>query len=572
MQTSGAGQSGSRAIAQRLWAGFAVLLLLLAAAGALGWNGLHALSVAVRDSLTAAESDAQLASRLSNDVAREIDAGGRLLDAHDESQVADYRALSEDAHAVQHAMTLRAGQSASEISLLSDIDAKLSALEVRYALAHVLHDIGRNDQANTERMAAGPLVRAALDDLDQLSQVKASHERELSGRLSDDASRRALFFVLVIVVALLVAGGTVRGVVRSIVAPLAQLLGHAQRLSDGDLTARTTASLPGEFQTLAAALNRIGESLSRVVAVAAGTADDVARSAHELSSVSEQITVAASQMAESMGEVTVGASSQADALSQIDAALTGIRERAEDVRSGVDEVLRLAGAVAESTAAKRGDVDRALAILTDVRSTVLAASDEVTALTSTADDINRFVALVRGIADQTNLLALNAAIEAARAGEAGRGFSVVADEVRKLATQARGASDEIARTTGVVSSRIVATATAMGAGVSRVGEIERVAREIDAALETIGAFAGRTREAASGVTAAATQNMEAVQEAVRGLGTIARTAEGYAATAEEVSASTQQQSAACEEMTASSAELLSGSTQLREIVRTLKVA
>ena len=566
------GSRRRRTIAQRLWGGFAVLLVLLGAAGVLGWWSLRALSVTVRDSLTSAEQDAQLASRLSSDVAREVDAAGRLLDDHDESLAREYRELSEDGHAVQHQMTLRRGQRADEITLLSDIDSRMSQLEVQFSLAHILHDLGRNAAAINQRDTARPFVQVVFADIDRLSQLKAERAQSLSAALARDAQRRAFIFVVVIGIALVLAWWIIATTVGSIATPLGMLVTHARQLSEGDLTARTTAALPGEFETLAEALNRTGESLSKVVAVAAGTASDVARSAHELSSVSEQISVAASQMAESMGEVTAGASNQAEALHRIDTALQGIKARAEDMRKGVDEVTRLATAVAESTGAKRLDVERALSILLDVRSTVLKASTEVTALTASTDDVNNFVKLVRGIADQTNLLALNAAIEAARAGDAGRGFRVVADEVRALATQARHAADEIARTTGVVSQRVVATAKAMEEGVSRVGEIERVTREVDAALETVGAFAGQTKEAANGVTTAAGFNTAAVMEAVQGLGSIAKTAESYAATAQEVSASTQEQSAACEQMTAASSELLTGSTQLREIVATLKVA
>ena len=66
-------------------------------------------------------------------------------------------------------------------------------------------------------------------------------------------------------------------------------LEHARSLSDGDLTVRTTERLPAEFQILAEAMNQTGDSLSRVVSVAAQTSADVASSATQLASVSEEI-------------------------------------------------------------------------------------------------------------------------------------------------------------------------------------------------------------------------------------------------------------------------------------------
>lgn len=66
-------------------------------------------------------------------------------------------------------------------------------------------------------------------------------------------------------------------------------------------------------------------------------------------------------------------------------------------------------------------------------------------LSTQADEINRILTAIQGVADQTNLLALNAAIEAARAGEYGRGFAVVADEVRTLAGQTADFSKEISQ-------------------------------------------------------------------------------------------------------------------------------
>jgi methyl-accepting chemotaxis protein len=206
-----------------------------------------------------------------------------------------------------------------------------------------------------------------------------------------------------------------------------------------------------------------------------------------------------------------------------------------------------------------------------VKGTVEQAAQEVGILNDTAADINRFVATVSRIAEQTNLLALNAAIEAARAGHAGRGFAVVADEVRKIAEQAQGAADEIVIMTGKVTDRVTKTTRAMVASATRVGEIERISKDIDDALSTIGSAAEKTRHAASGVAHAADQNVSVVSTVAESITSIARAAEGHAAAAEEVSAATEQQSAACEQMSAASAELLEGSSLLRELVKGLRV-
>jgi methyl-accepting chemotaxis protein len=181
------------------------------------------------------------------------------------------------------------------------------------------------------------------------------------------------------------------------------------------------------------------------------------------------------------------------------------------------------------------------------------------------------VSTVRRIAEQTDLLALNAAIEAARAGAAGRGFAVVADEVRKLAEQAQRAADDVVRLTRAVTAQIDATTEAMGRSAARVSEIESLSREVDEALTTISSSAERTRAAAGAVSAEADRTAETVAEAVTGMTSIARTAEGHAAAAQQVSASTQEQSAACEQLSSASTQLVQGSMQLRQLVGTLRV-
>ena len=566
------GQEGSslRSIRHTLLLGFGVLVVLLVLAGVLGAYTMTRLSQTITTTLATVQEEARLSMRLSASVAQELQAGMQYLQRPDTASENEFESVGFDAHQAQRAMRNHPGQNAEELALLARIDRELSDIEVAFALAHRLTDLGRTADAGEQEAVTRPRVRTLLADVQLLGQLKARKVQVAADALHADAARRATALILLISLAVLGAIIIVWLTVRWIERPLRLLGAHARALSEGNLTVRTNARMPGEFQALALAMNATAESLANVVSVASRTADEVATGAHDLASVTEQISLSASQMASAMSEVTNGAESQVRDLRTVDDALQHMRVRAEEVLSGAEDVSALAGSIEESARKKRIEVERALKILGDVRTTVQTASSEVVALSGTAEDITKFVNTVSRIAEQTNLLALNAAIEAARAGQAGRGFAVVADEVRKLAEQAQAAADDVVQMTMAITQRVESTSRAMEVGVARVGEIENVSRDIDSALSSIAEAAGRTRGAAARVTAGAVENARAVESAVHGIASIARTAEGHAAAAEEVSASTEEQSAACEEMSSSSAMLLQGSTQLKQLVGGLK--
>jgi methyl-accepting chemotaxis protein len=556
----------------RLWIGFGTIVVLLAAAGVLVRGSFAGISDTISLSLADVQAEASLASQLSADVAKTIEAGSRYLDDRDPNAQDTFRKYGWLAHQVQFAMNERPNQSATEVATVATIDSKLSAMEVKYALAHRLADLGRADEARKAANAARNDIDDLLGNIDRLGEIKSNKVATTKEHLANETQRRSAYLLVLIGLAVVLALIVVMYTVRKIAEPLDALVRHARRLSEGDLTSRANGRMPGEFSILASAMNQTGESLSRVVSVAAQTAEEVSSSAHDLASVSEQISLSASQMASAMTEVSHGAEVQVQQLRSVDETLQVIREAADGVKQRSSEVTDLARSIEGAAQSKRMEIDRALGILVDVKHSVEHAAGEIRALNATVADINRFVASVGQIADQTNLLALNAAIEAARAGEAGRGFAVVADEVRKLAEQSQKAADDIVQMTGMVTSRVTTSARAMEASAGRVGEIERVSRDIDGALRTITDAAERTRVAAVGVTGAAEANSSAVTSATTSLESIAKTAEGHAAAAEQVNASTQEQSAACEQMTSASNVLLHGSTQLRELVGGLRVA
>ncbi|MDQ2668425.1 MAG: methyl-accepting chemotaxis protein [Gemmatimonadota bacterium] len=560
-------------IRDTLFVGFGALVFFLIIAGVVGWMAVRAGASDVAGELQSVLATAQQTSDYSNIITREIQAASGYMETGDSASLREFRQLGHEAHGLQRRFGLTQHATSTEIAAIAAVDSRLADFESAYALAHRLRDMGRTGEARVQAEQARTIVTGLLQDLARFDAAKSGEVSNTTERLDFLARWRATAVLGAVSIAALLALLIAIRAIRAIDTPLRALSRHARSFSEGNLTARTElAGLPGEFATVASAMNHAADSLSRVVDVATRTADDVTNSAGDLASASQQISDTANQVSEAVTQVSAGAESQVRQIMSVTQSLDTIRDAADGVAAGAEEVLALAASIHGQAAGKRAELERTLTILVDVRTIVREAAEEVRALNATVGDINKFVTSVGRIADQTNLLSLNAAIEAARAGAAGRGFGVVADEIRKLADQSRAAADDVVELTGSVTSRVTRTYSTMERGERHVGELERVSRDIDDALASIAAAAERTTRAAEEVAHTADNNVRVVQCATEGLAAVARTAEGHAATAMQVSASTEEQSAACEQMTTASALLLRGSTHLRNLVGELRTA
>jgi len=306
---------------------------------------------------------------------------------------------------------------------------------------------------------------AAQQDFIVLEQQRADQLREATG-----AERMRTVWVVAGILAAIVAGLGVATLFlsRSILGPLRDLVTQAERIGDGDLSARAAAIRADEIGDVQRALGQMTGALNRVVTEVRQGADSIQTASAEIATGNADLSQRTEQTASNLQQT-------ASAMSQ----LTATVRQSADSASTANQLATSAAEVAQ-----RGG---------QVVSQVVTTMDEINASSKRIGDI---IGVIDGIAFQTNILALNAAVEAARAGEQGRGFAVVAGEVRSLAQRSAEAAREIKGLIGASVDRVETGARLVQDAGSTMDEIVASVRRV---TDIIGEITASTVEQSHGI-------------------------------------------------------------------------
>lgn len=559
-----------RSLRGRVIGGMALLLALVFVIALLGVNSIRSLDHSVDHELSLVLESTDLSNGLISSLSAEVRSAEQYLLVASEGARRRFIDEGDSAYVYQRRYRTLNALTTSDRYIVNKIAANQAELEVAYATAHALADLGRTDEARRQAEHARAPADTLLSDVRALALAQTNRSMARAGDLRREARHRRSLLWLLLFVSLALGAGTSVQTVRWVDLPLRRLIAAADRFGAGDLRRVQLGKMPTELGQLARAMDGMASRLRGVVVSVVNEASQMGNSATDFSAMSEELAASSGEISTAMVKIASSAEEQVRGMEKADALLLSLRQIAATNATASSRMVELGARIRDLAARHRADVAAAGETLLDIQEVVATSARQVQELTRLSEPITAFIDLIRQISSQTNLLALNAAIEAARAGEHGRGFAVVAEEVRRLADSSSSAAEEVAKTVQFIRKQVRNVSETMDVGSAKVQGIEVVATAAARALEEIAAAVHEVHAAAGEVVREAEDNRRIVGQLGERTQEVSHAASEHASASEQVTAAAEEQTASTEEMAAAAGDLLQGATRLTALMQDFK--
>ncbi|MBJ6725801.1 methyl-accepting chemotaxis protein [Geomesophilobacter sediminis] len=466
-------------IGKRLSAVFALIILVMALVGIVGFQGVTSLAGRTEKALV---QDARIADDLGDVRAVALDLRRYEKNIFIRIGSTDERAKKDYPRWQRCVERLQKRLAALEQAVTTEKDRQMLA-QIRTGVASYVAGF----QAVQARIGSGELTGAAEADAalgkarDAMNEVNKTTEeavarwqktmQEERGAVAAIAHRIQLLIVLFSIGAVLFSSLACALLSASLTRPIGTMQSVLEALAAGDLTRRVEVRGRDE-------LSRMGESFNGIVDRLQEIIGKLARESYQLSTAANEFHMTSKSLA-------TGTESVASQTHSVATASEEMAATSAEIAQSCSAVVDSAGVASSHAASGVAVVEETVQEMSRIAQRVNATAATVATLGESSDAIGDIIVTIEDIADQTNLLALNAAIEAARAGEQGRGFAVVADEVRALAERTTLATKQIGTMIKKIQQETRGAVTSMKQGVAEVEKGTAEAAKSGAALKEI---------------------------------------------------------------------------------------